>query len=82
MEQGKRTRNEERTGRAERSVRARRSLPAVGMEAEFTTVVDNEPQRPEDVFGSPRRFIRGPLVHRTGRRITCRRAARSTSRRA
>ena len=67
MEQGKRTRNEERTGRAERSVRARRSLPAVGMEAEFTTVVDNEPQRPEDVFGSPRRFIRGPLVHRTGR---------------
>jgi len=67
MEQGKRTRNEERTGRAERSVRARRSLPAVGMEAVFTTVVDNVPQRPEDVFGSPRRFIRGPLVHRTGR---------------
>jgi hypothetical protein len=37
------------------------------MEAEFSTVVDNELQRPEDVFGSPRRFIRGPLVHRTGR---------------
>jgi hypothetical protein len=37
------------------------------MEAEFSTVVDNELQQPEQVFGSPRRFIRGPLVHRTGR---------------
>src|SRR5690348_12491798 len=37
------------------------------MEAEFATVVDNELQEPEKVFGSPRRFIRGPLVHRTGR---------------
>ena len=37
------------------------------MEAEFSTVVDDELQKPEDVFGSPRRFIRGPLVHRTGR---------------
>jgi hypothetical protein len=30
-------------------------------------VVDGRPQRPEDVFGSPRQVIRGPLVHRTGR---------------
>ncbi len=43
------------------------SLPAIGLEAEFTTVVDDVPQRPEDVFGSPRKVIRGPLVHRTGR---------------
>ncbi len=43
------------------------SLPAIGMEAEFTTVVDGIPQRPEDVFGSPRNVVRGPLVHRTGR---------------
>src|SRR5258705_571443 len=42
-------------------------LPAIGLEAEFTTVIDGMPQKPEDVFGSPRRIIRGPLVHRTGR---------------
>ena len=42
-------------------------LPAIGLEAEFTTVVDGEIQKPEDVFGSPRRVVRGPLVHRTGR---------------
>ncbi len=42
-------------------------MPAIGMEAEFTTVVDGVPQRPEDVFGSPRTVIRGPLLHRTGR---------------
>jgi hypothetical protein len=43
------------------------SLPAIGLEAEFTTVIDGVPQRPEDVFGSPRHIVRGPLVHRTGR---------------
>ncbi len=42
-------------------------LPAIGLEAEFTTVVDGLPQKPEDVFGSPRHVVRGPLLHRTGR---------------
>jgi hypothetical protein len=42
-------------------------LPAIGLEAEFATVVDGVPQKPEDVFGSPRHIVRGPLVHRTGR---------------
>ena len=46
---------------------ASRGLPAIGLEAEFTTIVDGVHQRPEDVFGSPRRIVRGPLVHRTGR---------------
>ena len=45
----------------------RRSLPAIGVEAEFATVVDGVAARPEDVFGSPRHIVRGPLVHRTGR---------------
>jgi hypothetical protein len=40
---------------------------AVGLEAEFTVHIDNEQVRPEDAFGSPRGFIRGPLMHRTGR---------------
>jgi len=42
-------------------------LPAIGLEAEFTTIVDGLPQKPEDVFGSPRHIVRGPLLHRTGR---------------
>ena len=42
-------------------------LPAIGMEAEFTTVIDGVVQKPEDVFGSPRHVVRGPLLHRTGR---------------
>lgn len=41
-------------------------LAAIGMEAEFALFVDDEQQRPEDVFGDPRAFIRGPLVHRKG----------------
>lgn len=43
------------------------SLPAIGLEAEFTTFVDDIAQKPEDVFGSPRHIVRGPLLHRTGR---------------
>jgi hypothetical protein len=42
-------------------------LPAMGLEAEFSLVLDGEPTRPEDVFGSPRDFVRGELVHRQGR---------------
>lgn len=41
-------------------------LAAMGMEAEFALLVDGRQQRPEDVFGSPREFIRGPLMHRQG----------------
>ena len=59
-------RRADRIARHERAV-AGGSMPAIGLEAEFTTVVDDVPQRPEDVFGSPRKVIRGPLVHRTGR---------------
>ena len=39
---------------------------AVGLEAEFTLVVDGVPVRPEDLFGDPRGFIRAPLMHRVG----------------
>ncbi len=42
-------------------------LPAMGMEAECALMLDDTPARPEDVFGSPRDFIRGPLVHRQGK---------------
>jgi hypothetical protein len=66
-EQGKQVRIDEQAGRQRRVAGNRHALPAIGMEAEFSTVVDNELQEPEKVFGSPRRFIRGPLVHRTGR---------------
>lgn len=43
------------------------ALPAIGIEAEFSTVVDGVLQKPEDVFRSPRNLVRGPLIHRTGR---------------
>ncbi len=42
-------------------------LAALGLEAEFTVVLDGKPVKPEDVWGSPRHIIRGPLMHRTGR---------------
>lgn len=45
---------------------ARLRLAAVGLEAEFSVVIDGEPVRPEDVFGDPRAFLRGSLTHRVG----------------
>lgn len=44
--------------------------PVVGLEAEFTLVVDGREQRPEDVFGSPGGLLRhhgGRIIPRTGR---------------
>jgi hypothetical protein len=41
--------------------------PAMGLEAEFSLMLDDQAARPEDVFGSPRNFIRGELMHREGR---------------
>jgi hypothetical protein len=69
-EQRKRERRARLTGRRRGGVApAHRaaSLSAIGIEAEFVVVMDGEPVRPEDVFGSPRQIVRGPLLHRTGR---------------
>lgn len=53
--------------KGERSVGGERlRLAAMGMEAEFSVVVDGRPVRPEDAFGTPRAFIRGPMMHRVG----------------
>jgi hypothetical protein len=41
-------------------------LAAMGMEAECSLVLDDRPVRPESLFGSPRDFIRGELMHRQG----------------
>lgn len=41
-------------------------VAAVGLEAELSLFVDERPERPEKIFGTPRAFIRGPLHHRTG----------------
>jgi hypothetical protein len=40
---------------------------AIGLEAEFAVIMDGEPVKPEDVFGSPRAIVRGPMMHRVGR---------------
>ncbi len=44
----------------------RLALAAIGMEAEFVLLLDDHPVKPEEVFGSPREFIRGELMHRRG----------------
>lgn len=43
------------------------SLAAIGIESEFAVVMDGEPVKPEDVFGSPTRIVRGSMMHRVGR---------------
>lgn len=48
------------------SASQRPRLAAMGMEAEFALVVDGIQQRPEDLFRTPREFIRGNLMHRQG----------------
>lgn len=45
---------------------SRLRLAAVGMEAEFTLVVDGREVKPEALFADPRAFIRGALMHREG----------------
>jgi len=41
-------------------------LAAIGMESEFKVMLDEVEVRPEDIFGSPKAFIRGELMHRVG----------------
>lgn len=54
-------------GGDKRAASDRIALAAIGLEAEFAVILDGEQVRPEDVFGSPRNIIRGPLMHRVGR---------------
>ena len=53
-------------GKGEAPAGERLQLAAMGMEAEFSVTLDGRPVRPEEVFGSPREFVRGELMHRTG----------------
>ena len=41
-------------------------LAAIGLESEFSLVVDGKPVKPEQVFGDPRAFLGGDLMHRVG----------------
>jgi hypothetical protein len=54
-------------GADERAARDSAALAAIGLEAEFAIVVDGESAKPEEVFGSPTRIVRGRMMHRTGR---------------
>jgi hypothetical protein len=51
-------------------VRRRRAAeperPAIGLEAEFLTVIDGEPEDPKEAFGDPRAFLGEDAMHRTG----------------
>src|SRR6266511_3439541 len=55
-----------KTGKGDDAAPDHLTHAAVGLEAEFTLVVDDRPVRPEALFGDPRGFIRAPLMHRTG----------------
>jgi hypothetical protein len=39
----------------------------MGIESEFTVLMDGQPVKPEDVFKSPTNIVRAPMIHRTGR---------------
>jgi hypothetical protein len=54
-------------GGEERRRPASAGLAAIGLEAEFAVVLDGHSVKPEDVFGSPTRIVRSPMMHRTGR---------------
>ena len=56
-----------RKGADERAARESAALAAIGLEAEFAIVVDGQSAKPEDVFESPTRIVRGRMMHRTGR---------------
>jgi len=56
-----------RKGADERAARESAALAAIGLEAEFAIVVDGQSAKPETVFGSPTRIVRGRMMHRTGR---------------
>jgi hypothetical protein len=43
------------------------ALAAMGLEAEFSLLLDGKPARPEDLFASPCDFMTCDLVHRQGR---------------
>ena len=60
------SRDTKKAGTRDAARAARLQLAAIGMEAEFALVVDGASARPEDVFGDPRAFIRGSLMHRRG----------------
>jgi hypothetical protein len=53
-------------GGKQESPSSRLQLAAIGMEAEFTLVVDGRDRKPERVFGSPRSFLDGDRMHRVG----------------
>ena len=65
-----RRKRERRVGHAlpaEQSVQRPVSLGAMGLESEFTVLLDGVPAKPEDVFKSPTNIVRQKMVHRTGR---------------
>lgn len=45
---------------------SRLQLAAIGMEAEFSLVVNGRDRKPEHVFGTPRAFLGGERMHRVG----------------
>jgi hypothetical protein len=59
--------NRKKQGGKAPGVPERLLLAAMGMEAEFTLVIDGRQTRPESVFADPRAFLGPDLMHRTGK---------------
>jgi hypothetical protein len=55
-----------KAGGKSEGVPSRLQLAAIGLEAEFSLVVDDRPVRPEAIFGDPRAFLGGGRMHRVG----------------
>src|SRR5688572_14909789 len=49
------------------AVPAKGRRPCIGLEAEFSLYVDGKKERPEKVFGNPRRVVREKMIPRPGR---------------
>ena len=61
------SRRKKRARADEKTAAPKVSHGAIGMEAEFTVLLDHQPVKPEDVFKSPTNIVRAPMMHRTGR---------------
>src|SRR4051812_37844199 len=58
-------RKKARKGDSKRVTKA--TFGAMGLESEFSVLLDGQLVKPEDVFHSPTNIVRDPMIHRTGR---------------
>src|SRR5216117_2608907 len=55
-----------RQRRSDRKPVTKATYGAMGLESEFSVLLDGQLVKPEDVFASPTNIVRDPMIHRTG----------------